>query len=108
MSSPEDLAEIQQVCAGAIYKTEGGQKFVFLPALIVRTGDNTFTRDALLTLRAHSSYASRLFLSEQIPGRGGTYQTHTVLGRTWCTPSWKNVRRGRPIEMLMQHLKAYA
>lgn len=68
MSSPEDLAEIQQVCAGAIYKTEGGQKFVFLPALIVRTGDNTFTRDALLTLRAHSSYASRLFLWSKFRG----------------------------------------
>lgn len=107
MTTPEDLLEVQQVCPGAIYKTEAGQEFVFLPTLTVRSGEKIFKRNALLTLQAHSSYASRLFLSEPIPGRGGTYQTHTVLGRTWCTPSWKDVPPGRPIEMLMQHLKAY-
>jgi hypothetical protein len=108
VTTPEALAEIQQVCGGATYKTEGGQNFVFLPGLKITSGHQTFARDGLLTLQAHSGYDSRLFLSEQIPGRGANYQSHTVLGRTWWTPSWNHVRPARPIEMLMQHLKAYA
>ncbi len=36
------------------------------------------------------------------------WTVHTVLGRAWHTPSWRDVAPGRPVEMLLQHLKAYA
>jgi hypothetical protein len=35
------------------------------------------------------------------------WTVHTVLGRAWHTPSWRDVAPGHPVEMLVQHLKAY-
>jgi len=107
MTTVEHLAEIQQVCAAASCKAETGQNYVYLPGLSIRVGAKTETRDALLTLQAHSGYASRLFLSAPIAGRGQNWTCHAVLGRSWHTPSWNNVAPGRPIEMLVQHLKVY-
>lgn len=107
MVSPEALAELRQVCPGATLKTEAGLGFVDLPGLKIAVGNEIAVRNALLTLQAHSNYASRLFLSQPIPGRGSNWTTHTVLGRSWYTPSWKDVAPGRPIEMLLQHLKVY-
>ncbi len=108
MAEPDVLEELRQVCPGASFKSEAGQNFVYLPHLKILIGKETIVRDALLTLQAHSGYVSRLFLSEAIPGRANNWTVHTVLGRTWHTPSWKNVAPGRPVEMLLQHLKAYA
>lgn len=105
--SPEALAELQQLCPDAAVVSEAGQEFIDLPGLGIRVGKETHKRDALLTLQAHSGYTSRLFLSEPIPGRGANWRTHTVLGRTWHSPSWKDVPPGRPVEMLLQHLKVH-
>jgi hypothetical protein len=103
----EELVEIQQVCSDATRKSEGGQSFVYLPGLVIPVGNDNVTRDALLTLQAHGGYISRLFLSAAISGRGSNWTCHTVLGRSWHTPSWNHVPPGRPIEMLAQHLKVY-
>jgi hypothetical protein len=103
----EALDEVQQLCPGAAAMTEGGQDFIFLPALKVPVGQETLLRDGLLTLQGHSGYVSRLFLSELIAGRGANWTMHTVLGRSWHTPSWRDVPLGRPVEMLLQHLKVY-
>jgi hypothetical protein len=107
MMSPEALAELRQVCPGVALKTEAGQEFVDLPGLKIPVGSDIAVRDGLLTLQGHSNYASRLFLSQPIPARGANWTSHTVLGRGWHTPSWKDVSPGRPIEMLLQHLRAY-
>ena len=109
MSPPDALAELHAVCAGASYKTESGQTFVDLPGLKIPVGIEIVVRDALLTLQGHSGYASRLFLSQPIAApRAANWTVHTVLGRAWHTPSWRDVPPGRPIEMLLQHLKTYA
>jgi hypothetical protein len=109
MSDGDALAELRQVCPGASLKTEAGQSFVDLPDLKIPVGADIVVRDALLTLQGHSGYASRLFLSQSIAApRTQNWTTHTVLGRAWHTPSWNNVPPGHPIEMLLQHLKAYA
>jgi hypothetical protein len=109
MTNDDALAELRQVCPGASPKTEAGQNFVDLPGLKIRVGAEIVVRDALLTLQAHSGYVSRLFLSQPIAApRTQNWTTHTVLGRAWHTPSWNNVAPGRPVEMLLQHLKAYA
>lgn len=107
MAGPDDLAELKAVCPAAAYVAEGGQQFVDLPALKIPVGDGIETRDALLSLGPHSGYESRLYLSAPIAGRGVNWTTHTVLGRSWHTPSWRHVRPTRPIEMLLQHLKVY-
>jgi hypothetical protein len=107
MPDADNLAELRLVCPGVTLKTESGQTFVDLPGLKIASGDQVLTRDALLTLQGHSGYPSRLFLSQQIPGRGANWTVHTVLGRTWHTPSWGSVQPTRPVEMLLQHLKVY-
>jgi hypothetical protein len=107
MAGAEELAELKAVCPAAAHVAEGGQQFVDLPGLKVPVGNALETRNALLSLGPHSGYESRLYLSAPIAGRGQNWTTHTVLGRTWHTPSWRYVQPGRPIEMLQQHLKAY-
>lgn len=109
MDEAEALGELRQVCPSASLKTEAGQRYVDLPALKVPVGKDVVVRDALLTLQGHSNYASRLFLSQPIAApRAVNWTVHTVLGRSWHTPSWRDVPPGRPVEMLLQHLKAYA
>lgn len=107
MVASEALAELLELCPGASAKIEAGQEFVDLPGLKIPTGHESVMRDALLSLEGHSGYASRLFLSKPIAGRGVNWTMHCVLGRTWHTPSWKDVAPGRPLEMLLQHLKVY-
>jgi len=109
MSEQDAFGDLRQVCPGASLKQEGGQNFVDLPGLKIPVGKETVIRDALLTLQGHSGYASRLFLSQPIQApRTANWTVHTVLGRAWHTPSWNNVPPGRPVEMLLRHLKAYA
>jgi hypothetical protein len=107
MCGPEALAELHQLCPAASVKNEAGQAFVDLPGLKIPSGREIIIRDALLSLQSHSGYASRLFLSQAILSRGANWTVHSVLGRTWHTPSWNHVAPGRPIEMLLQHLKVY-
>jgi hypothetical protein len=107
VASPEDLAELKDLCPGANYVAEGGYQFVDLPGLKIPVGNATEIRNALLSLGAHTGYMSRLYLSAPIAGRGQNWTSHTVLGRSWHTPSWNNVPPARPIEMLQQHLKVY-
>jgi hypothetical protein len=109
MSDADALAELRLVCPGASLKSESGQTFVDLPGLKIPVGSETVVRNGLLSLQAHSGYTSRLFVSEQIAApQVQNWTAHTVLGRTWHTPSWNNVAPGRSVEMLLQHLKAYA
>jgi hypothetical protein len=108
MSGSDALGEFHPICPGASLKTESGRSFIDLPFLKIPVGKEIVVRDALLSLQAHSNYASRLFLSQPIAGRGSNWTVHTVLGRSWHTPSWRDVAPGRPVEMLLQHLKAYA
>lgn len=107
MVAAEALAELRDACPKAASMSEGEHEFIDLPSLTIHVGDKTVVRDALLSLKAHTGYTSRLYLSAPIEGRGNNWTTHTVLGRTWHTPSWNNVMPGRPVEMLLQHLKVY-
>jgi hypothetical protein len=109
MNVPDPLGELRLVCPGASLKTESGQTFVDLPGLKIIAGGGTVIRDALLSLQAHSGYTSRLFVSDPITApKLKNWTVHVVLGRRWHTPSWNSVAPGRPVEMLLQHLKAYA
>ena len=101
------LAEVRSICAGAMEMTEGGTKFVYLPSLKVPVGSGFEIRDGLLSLGPHTGYTSRLYVSVPINGRGNNWTTHTVLGRTWHTPSFNQVKPGRPMEMLADHLAVY-
>jgi hypothetical protein len=103
--SSEHLQELQMVCAGATEMTEGGQEYIYLPALKLPEGCNVKEVEALLCLSPHTGYATRLFLA-QPPGRGANPTSPCILGRTWHTWSWKDVPNTlRPMEILAEHLR---
>jgi hypothetical protein len=107
MLSEELLAELTAICDGAKEMAEGGYTLVYLPGLKIRTGDYAFSQDALLCLQARDGYPTRLFLSQQIQGRGNNWTTHRIVDRTWYTWSWNNVSSDlRPAQVLAEHLRA--
>ena len=107
MISAESLAELQQVCPAAASASEAGQEFIDLPCLTSRSGPISTVRDALLTLQEHSGYASRALSFEPSPTRAETGTASLCSAAARHSPSWNGVAPGRPLEMLLQHLKVY-
>lgn len=86
---------------------EGSFTYILLPGLRVRTGDQTLVLDALLCPQMKDGYASRLYLSQQAPGRGANWKAERILDRMWWTWSWNGVASSlRPAEILAEHLRA--
>jgi hypothetical protein len=104
----ESLKQLRAVCPNAEAKVEGGRTFVFLPRLAMPSGRDPAVVDALLCLGEHSGYTTRLFLAEQIKGKGANWTQHTVLGRSWWVCSFNNVPSDLlPIQILDSHLEAF-
>ena len=104
----EDLNQLRAVCTNAEVKIEGGRTYVFLPRLALPPGREPSSVDALLCLGEHSGYTTRLFVAEQIKGKGANWSQHTVLGRSWWVCSFNNVPADlRPIQILDSHLEAF-
>lgn len=113
MSEVALLGALQAVCAGAVERDEAGYKYVFLPKLKVKVGDDVKALDALLCLSAHSGYPTRLFLESQIverptiTGHPANWTIHSILGRNWWSWSWTGVSADLPgVQVLLAHLKA--
>lgn len=107
MITPEQLATLAAICAQAQVMTEAGIEFVVLKRLKVRVNGQVHELDALLCPRAHSGYATRLFLSQRFPQKGNNWTVHQLLGRQWHTWSWQGVPADLPLlQMLMCHLDA--
>ncbi len=104
--SGEDIEELRLICSGAAPMPEGGHTYVYLPRLKLGQGDSILIREGLLCLQARDGYATRLFLSEPVPGKGKNWTVHRILDKTWHTWSWKDVPPGRPAQVLAQHLAA--
>lgn len=106
--SEEDHNQLRAVCPNAEIKVEGGRTFVFLPRLAMPPLREPAVTDGLLCLGEHSGYTTRLFLAEQIKGRGDNWTQHTVLGRQWWVCSFNNVPAElRPIQILDSHLEVF-
>lgn len=103
--APEHLAELRAFCPNAQVMSEGGHEYAFLPALALPTGPSV---DGLLCVGEHSGYTTRLFLAQQVPGRGQNWNAFTILGRTWWSPSFNQIAASlRPIQILDAHLELY-
>lgn len=101
----DEMDDILLVCPGVQEMSEGGVSYFFLPGL--KSPGAPGTIDALLCPQQHSGYATRLFLSAQIPGKGNNWSTHVILGRAWHTWSWNHVPANQRLaEILAQHLRA--
>jgi hypothetical protein len=100
----DEMDDLRRMCPGAQEMSEGGIEYIFLPGLKHPCAPGTL--DALLCPQQHGGYATRLFLSVPIPGKGNNWAAHTILSRTWHTWSWNNVPANQRLaEILAQHLR---
>lgn len=107
MINDTEWRDLRTLCPEARYLEEGGVGFISLPGLRFPVRQEITIRDALLSLQAHTGYASRLYVDQPIPGVGQNWTCHIVFGRGWHTPSWDGVKPASPMEMLQGHLRVY-
>jgi hypothetical protein len=107
MVPPEHLQELRELCGEVRELAEGGRTYIYLPRLRLPTGCIPNEVEGLLCIQEHSGYATRLFLSQAVSGRGTNWSVHRVLDRPWHTWSWNNVSaQVRPSSILAEHLRA--
>jgi hypothetical protein len=107
MVAAEHLQELRELCGDVRELTEGGRVYVYLPLLRLPRGCAPAEVEALLCLQEHSGYATRLFLSQPVAGRGANWSVHHILDRPWHSWSWNNVNaQMRPAAILAEHLRA--
>ena len=107
MDTQQEFAALQALHPAAALHSEGDKPVVFLPGVKFRSAGNHLQMDLLLHPSAHSGYVTRLFFESRIDGVAQNWTEHTVLGRKWWAPSWKDVVPEQPwTSMLMAHLRA--
>jgi hypothetical protein len=102
------LDELRVACRDLQVMQEAGLEFIYLPGLRMPTGLSPSSVDGLLCLGPHGGYTTRLFLAEQVKGKGANWSSHSFFGRTWWVCSWNHVSASlRPIEIVAGHLGAF-
>lgn len=85
-----------------------GTELVLLPGLKVRVNGHVRVLDGLLCPSELHGYTTRLFLSDQVEGKGQNWKPYVIIGRTWYAPSWQGVESTLPLpQMLLAHLDAF-
>jgi hypothetical protein len=108
MIPPEQMEELQAICPDAREMSEGGLTYVYLPGLRLPEGGNPAQADGLLSLQGREGYPTRLFVSQQVAGKGNNWNSFRILDKTWFTCSWNNVSSAlRPAQILAEHLRAF-
>jgi hypothetical protein len=105
-----DASQLDELVAklpGTRILSEAGTTYVFIPNLKLLSGGSEYVVEALLCPTASSGYATRLFLSISIPGRGANWTQHHICGRTWHTWSWQGIPDSLSLaQILTAHLRA--
>lgn len=109
MPAEAALQEFLLLCPNAEEYTEQGRTYIFLPALRLPDGCTPEAVDALLCLSSRDGYESRLYFAQRVGCRNKlnwNAQNVPILQRTWFAYSWRVAASERPIELLVQHMKA--
>lgn len=111
MQFPEEqVAELREICPGALQCEEGGIPYFFLPKLSTPDGCSPEQVDALLCPSALHGYNSRLFLAQRITSpqpRNWNFEAR-ILERMWHAISWGIPETNlRLAQMLALHLRAF-
>ena len=107
MVPAEHLQELGELCGDVRELAEGGKTYIYLPRLKLPKGCAPVEVEGLLCIQEHSGYATRLFLSQPVSGRGANWSTHRIVDRAWHTWSWGNVSaQMRLAAILAEHLRA--
>ena len=108
MIDRSQFEELSSLYPGARIIPEGGQEYIFLPNLTLPKGCQPTVVDALLCPGSRDGYATRLFLSAPVVGKGNNWNQHHIANRTWHTWSWRDVSADqRLIQILLGHLDAF-
>lgn len=109
MVTAEMLQEVKHLfCEGAQLMTEAGLTYIYLPYLKFPAGNRPEHCEGLLCLQPRDGYSTRLFVSTPVVGKGANWSVHTILGKGWHTCSWNHIEyKGRPTDVLAQHLRAF-
>jgi len=107
----EQLQPIRDICSGEVrFMIEGERRLIFMQGLHFIVSRVERTSDALLCLNHNNpTYPTKLYLPEQL-GCGLNWNENAfLLGRHWCTFSWRDVPSNQsPIEILAEHLAPLA
>ncbi|HXU21055.1 MAG TPA: hypothetical protein VN788_10775 [Verrucomicrobiae bacterium] len=111
MISEKELVELHPLCDGDLAREcpEFDHTYILLPKMGLPAGCRPVRVDALLCLTGRDGYPTRLYFAERVACKAQlnwNAQDVRILERTWFAYSWTGVARGRPIEVLAQHLKA--
>ena len=108
MIDSSDFDEMKVLYPDARKVTENGQEYIHLPILHLPSGCQPAVVEALLCPSQRDGYATRLFLSSPVVGKGNNWSQHHVANRTWHTWSWKDVAAGQTlVQILLGHLDAF-
>ncbi len=107
MSPPAQFSPVRETWPDVEYWEEAGIPYVHFPVLRFPAAGQETAMAALLCPRRRDGYDTRLFLEQQISGRGQNWKRHTIRGRAWWTFSWGGVSADLPWEeILANHLRA--
>lgn len=108
MVDAEHFRDFQEMFPGAKVIPEAGYDFIYVPKLVLPAGCQPAEVEALLCPQMRDGYATRLFLSAPVSGRGSNWTQHRIADRTWHTWSWQNVQANqRLVQILLGHLGAF-
>ena len=114
MDAATEFAALKELHPAAAIHQEGGNPVVLLPDTKFRSAGVGIQMNLLLHPSTHSGYDTRLFFEHKILGtaqnwKDDNWTQHTVLSRSWWTPSWRYVSPDQPwTSMLMAHLRSVA
>lgn len=108
MLDSKQFEEFQAIYPEAKEISEAGYDFVYMPKLILPNGCQPPEVEGLLCPQLRDGYATRLFLSAQVIGKGINWTQHHIVGKTWHSWSWQNVQANqRLVQILLGHLGAF-
>lgn len=103
----DDLSELQLICVRVSEFQAEGRRFLLLGKLTLPPGCTPAAAEGLLCPQERDGYATRLFLSEPISGKGTNWSRHRILDREWHTWSWQGISANQRLaQILAGHLKA--
>ena len=103
------LKPIAALCDGEVsFRTEGWRQLIYMQGLRFYAGGSDRKMDAVLCLNHDNpTYPTKLYLAEQVGVGLNWKETGYLLGRSWYTFSWRDVRANLPpVEILAAHLRA--
>jgi len=104
----EHLRPLRDICDGEVrFMIEGERRLIFMQNLHLFVNGTQRIMDAVLCLNHNNpTYPTKLYLAEQLGCGLNWNETAFLLGRSWCTFSWRDVPSElSPIEILAAHLR---